>query len=88
MARKPHPSDDFDRAVLERAVEFTATIFYNRRHFTLRFPTLGEAARGAAKLEADHILVLRSTRRALVYAIDANGRQALVQRSHWNPLAA
>jgi hypothetical protein len=73
---KVHPSTERDAAIIANAVRFDLALFIGRgkyAHASAR--TLTEARNEAApSLEAEHPY----GRRALIYAIDADGRSALV----------
>lgn len=73
---KVHPSTERDAAIIANAVRFDIALFIGRgkyAHACAR--TLAEARNDAAPaLEAEHPY----GRRALIYAIDADGRSALV----------
>jgi len=76
MAHRLHPADAANAAIIANAVRFDIALFIGRgkyAHASAR--TLAEARNEAAPvLEAEHPY----GRRALIYAIDANGRAALV----------
>jgi hypothetical protein len=73
---KVHPPTERDAAIIENAVRFDIALFIGRgkyAHASAR--TLAEARNDAApSLEAEHPY----GRRALIYAVDADGRSALV----------
>jgi hypothetical protein len=74
--RTPHPADRANANIIANAVRFDVALFIGRgkyAHAAAR--TLDEARNVAAPaLEAEHPY----GRKALIYAIDANGRSALV----------
>jgi hypothetical protein len=76
MAHRLHPADAANAAIIANAVRFDIALFIGRgkyAHASAR--TLAEARNECApRLEAEHPY----GRRALIYAIDANGRAALV----------
>lgn len=75
MARKPHPADLVNAAIVASAVRFDLALFLGvGRYARASAPTLAEARHEAKRLAALH----PNGRRALIYAIDANGRSALV----------
>jgi hypothetical protein len=75
MARKPHPADLANAAVIANAVRFDLALFLGvGRYARASAPTLADARHEAKRLAALH----SNGRRALIYAIDANGRSALV----------
>jgi hypothetical protein len=73
---KVHPPTERDAAIIANAIRFDIALFIGRgkyAHASAR--TLSEARNDAApSLEAEHPY----GRRALIYAVDANGRSALV----------
>jgi hypothetical protein len=73
---KVHPPTERDAAIIANAIRFDVALFIGRgkyAHASAR--TLSEARNDAApSLEAEHPY----GRRALIYAVDANGRSALV----------
>lgn len=83
MPRKPHPADAAGAAIIANAVRFDIALFIGRgkyAHASAR--TLAEARNAAAPaLEAEHPY----GRRAMIYAIDASGRSALVPRNFEPP---
>src|SRR5688572_20852482 len=75
MARKPHPADIANAAIIANATRFDLALFLGvGRYARTSAATLADARREAARLTADH----PNGRRALIYAIDAGGRSALV----------
>jgi hypothetical protein len=75
MARKPHPADIANAAIIANATRFDLALFLGvGRYARASAATLADARREAARLTADH----PNGRRALIYAIDAGGRSALV----------
>lgn len=75
MARKPHPADLANAAVVANAVRFDLALFLGvGRYARASAPTLADARHEAKRLAARN----PNGRRALIYAIDANGRSALV----------
>lgn len=75
MARKRHPADLANAAVIANAVRFDLALFLGvGRYARASVATLAEARREAKRLGGHHA----NGRRALIYAIDANGRSALV----------
>lgn len=80
---KVHPPSERDAAIIANAARFDIALFIGRgkyAHASAR--TLAEARNVAApRLEAEHPY----GRRALIYAIDAAGRQALVPAGYQPP---
>jgi hypothetical protein len=75
MGRKPHPADDANAAIIANAIRFDLALFLGvGRYAKASAATLAEAQLKAARLAAEH----SNGRRALIYAIDASGRSALV----------
>jgi hypothetical protein len=75
MARKSHPADLANAAVIANAVRFDLALFLGvGRYERASAPTLADARHEAKRLAALH----SNGRRTLIYAIDANGRSALV----------
>jgi len=75
MARRPHPADIRDQGVIASAVRFDVALFLGAgRYASGSAPTLPEARREAERIAALH----PNGRRPLIYAIDRNGRSALV----------
>jgi hypothetical protein len=75
MARKPHPADIRDRNVIANAIRFDVALFLGRGCYArASAETLADARNEAARIADEH----RNGRRALIYAIDADGRSALV----------
>jgi len=75
MARKPHPADAANAAIIANAVRFDLALFLGVGQYArASADTLADARREAANLAALH----PNGRRALIYAIDASGRSALV----------
>lgn len=75
MARKPHPADAANAAIIANAVRFDLALFLGvGRYARASADTLADARREAANLATLH----PNGRRALIYAIDASGRSALV----------
>jgi len=75
MARKPHPADAANAAIIANAIRFDLALFLGvGRYAKASAATLAEARLKAARLAAEH----PNGRRALIYAIDASGRSALV----------
>jgi hypothetical protein len=75
MARKPHPADAANAAIIANAIRFDLALFLGvGRYAKASAATLAEARLEAARLAAEH----PNGRRALIYAIDASGRSALV----------
>jgi len=75
MARKPHPADAANAAIIANAIRFDLALFLGvGRYAKASAATLAEARREAGRLAAEH----PNGRRALIYAIDASGRSALV----------
>lgn len=80
--KAPHPVEERDRLIIAGAVEFTATVRYARQNWTCRCPSLREAADAALKLE-EAMRRAPFPKLALVYAVNARGRSALVPRAQW-----
>ena len=75
MARKPHPADSANAAIIANAIRFDLALFLGvGRYARDSAATLAEARLKAARLAAEY----PNGRRALIYAIDASGRSALV----------
>lgn len=75
MPRKPHPADLANAAIVANAVRFDLALFLGvGRYARASVATLAEARWEATRLGALHA----NGRRALIYAIDATGRSALV----------
>lgn len=75
MARKPHPADVANATIIANAIRFDLALFLGvGRYAKASAATLAEARLKAARLAAEH----PNGRRALIYAIDASGRSALV----------
>lgn len=75
MARKPHPADAANDAVIANAVRFDLALFLGVGRFArASADTLADARHEAKCLAALH----PNGRRAMIYAIDANGRSAFV----------
>jgi hypothetical protein len=79
--KKTHPADAADLALIPGCNSFTATILKNNKPQTAEFPTLGGARIEAARLNA----TANNGRKALVYAITAEGRAILVPASYGEP---
>jgi hypothetical protein len=71
---KTHPADAADLALIPACKKFTATILKNNKQQTATFDTLTDARIEAARLNA----TANNGRKALVYAITAEGRSILV----------
>jgi hypothetical protein len=77
--KKQHPSSERDAKVLAEAVEFSATILPARGlRDTRHRKALSDAALEAAAMERAW-----PGKRALVYALNAQGHQVLVPRETW-----
>jgi hypothetical protein len=74
MTKKIHPADAADLALIPACKKFTATILKDNKPQTSEYDTLDAARIEAAKLNA----TTNSGRKALVYAITAEGRAILV----------
>jgi hypothetical protein len=75
MPRKPHPADLANAAVIANAVRFDLALFLGvGRYARASAGNLADARHEAKRLAALH----PNGRRALIYAIDANSRSALV----------
>jgi hypothetical protein len=75
MARQPHPADIRDQGVIASAVRFDVALFLGvGRYATGSARTLSDARREAQRIAALH----PNGRRPMIYAVDANGRSALV----------
>ena len=79
--KKIHPADAADLALIPACKKFTATILKNNKPQTAEFDTLGGARIEAARLNA----TANNGRKALVYAITAEGRAILVPASYGEP---
>ena len=79
--KKIHPADAADLALIPACKKFTATILKNNKPQTAEFGTLGGARIEAARLNA----TANNGRKALVYAITAEGRAILVPASYGEP---
>jgi hypothetical protein len=76
MARKPHPADLRDAAIIRSAVRFDIALFLGvGRHAKASAQTLAEARIEAMRLAAEHP---DNVRKPMIYAIDAAERSALV----------
>lgn len=75
MAKAPHPADEFEAKVIAEADHWTA--------FQMRGPTDREKAtrptREEARAEAQRMVREHPTRPAMIYAVNAAGRQALAE---------
>src|SRR5690242_20007428 len=75
MARKPHPADAANAAIIANAVRFDLALFLGvGRYAKASAHNLAKARRESERLVAAH----PNGRRVLIYAVDANGRSALV----------
>ena len=74
MTKKIHPADVADLALIPACTKFTATILKDNKPQTTEFDSLAGARLEAAKLNA----TANNGRKALVYAITAEGRAILV----------
>jgi hypothetical protein len=75
MARKPHPADLANAALVAQAVRFDVALFLGvGRYATDTAATLEEAREKAARLAASH----PNGRRPLIYGVTADGRSGLV----------
>jgi hypothetical protein len=75
MAKKPHPSEELDNAIIANAASWTAFQFRGPHDRQKAQCTTREQAITAARaMVADF-----PSRPAMVYAISAEGRQALAQ---------
>jgi hypothetical protein len=75
MARKLHPADAANAAIIANAVRFDLALFLGvGRYARASAHTLADARAEAQRLAALH----PNGRRALIYAIDVSGRSALV----------
>jgi len=72
--KKTHPADVADLALIPACKKFTATILKDNKPQTTEFDSLDAARIEAAKLNA----TANNGRKALVYAITADGRAILV----------
>jgi hypothetical protein len=78
MPRKPHPTDCRDAEIIGNAVRFEISLFLGVGRFaTGAAATLTEARVAAERLAAAN----PSSRRPLIYAIDAQGRAAPIGNS-------
>jgi hypothetical protein len=74
-SKAPHPADIANAAIIARAVRFDIALFLGvGRYAHAAAATLSEARREAERLARE----IANGRHALIYAIDANGRSALV----------
>lgn len=75
MAKPPHPVEAFEAEIIANAVEWTAFQFRGPRN-RQKFPCLTreEAVQAAHAMLADY-----SVRPVMIYAINAEGRQALAE---------
>lgn len=77
-SRKPHPADIANDAIVANAVRFEIALFLG----VGRYAKGSAATAAAARAEADRLSALHPNgRHPLIYAIDANGRSALVTDS-------
>ena len=76
--KKTHPADVADLALIPACKKFTATILKNNKPQTVAFDTLAAARIEATRLNA----TANNGRKALVYAITAEGRAILVPASY------
>jgi hypothetical protein len=75
--KKSHPADMIDAKALSGATHFVASIFVGRGQYDkVQALTLEEARNAAHELVANH----GSGRKALIYAVLADGRQILIPR--------
>jgi hypothetical protein len=75
MARKLHPADAANAAIIANAIRFELSLFLGiGRYARASTSSLAAACCEARHLEAEH----PNGRWALIYAVDANGRLALV----------
>lgn len=74
MAKAPHPADEFEARVIAEAVTWTA--------FQMRGPTDRQKHTGTSRDEAEaagrQMVIDHPSRPAMIYAVNAAGRQALV----------
>jgi collagenase-like PrtC family protease len=77
MAIRQHKADEWDAKQMERAVAYTASIFYNGKNNSLRFATRQEAEDMARRMR----LAAANGRKGMVYAILPEGN-ALFVSSH------
>lgn len=72
---KPHPTDLRDAAYIRAATHFNAMVFQGRGVYDREddIPTLEQAKLAAARIEARN-----PGRRAMIYAVTAEGRSAMV----------
>lgn len=73
--KAPHPTDIRDAAYIRAATHFNAMVFRGVGRYDREddIPTLAEAKAAAARIEARN-----PGRRAMIYAVTAEGRAALV----------
>lgn len=78
MPRKPHPTERRDAEIIGNAVRFEVYLFLGVGRFANgTAPTLAEA-----RIEAERLAAANpSSRRPLIYAIDAMGRAAPIGNS-------
>jgi hypothetical protein len=76
MAKKPHPADLAQEAIIGSAIRFDVALFLGVGRFAHgTAATLAEARVEARRLAAEHP---DNVRKPMIYAIDAGGRSALV----------
>lgn len=74
MPKKTHPADAADRALVAKAVEFTAFLRLGaRKKIVERAATMAEACAHAARIETEH-----PGKRAMIYAVTGAGQSVLV----------
>ena len=78
MSRKPHPTEIRDAEIIRNAVRFDIALFLGVGRFAnATAPTLAEALVEAERLAAAN----PTSRKPLIYAIDAHGRAAPISNS-------
>lgn len=78
MSRKPHPTELRDADIIGNAVRFEISLFLG----VGRFANGAAATLAEARVEAKRLAAANpSSRRPLIYAIDAQGRAAPISNS-------
>jgi len=72
-----------DAAWIARAVRFTASVHFERRYWTDEFDRLADAGAAAHNFERMLAAAGYPAKRAMVYAVTAEGHSALVPREQW-----
>ena len=84
MPKKTHAADAANLALIPLATKFSAAILAGRKHTRVELPTLEAARTEAARMNA----TANNGRKALVYAIGANGESILVPENYQIPTEA